>query len=206
MRDRREALKLLAGGTATAIGASIITTSTAFADGGSAPCQPQNWPTSLTNTFSIAPGTGTNVNNDEFPIITFNPSSSRLTPITCSSGTPQYAVRWSIKTVPSGSAIVLRNGSPSNSASTSWQTTAAAAAVRVVDSGDTDRLTPDGRYAVTFHLRVLCTLPRNCWRCLSVDVPFDWDYITGSTVSVASLVTGTSYAATNNVAPDCAAI
>lgn len=40
MRDRREVLKLLAGGTAVAAGASLVTTSTAFADGGTASKRP----------------------------------------------------------------------------------------------------------------------------------------------------------------------
>lgn len=64
-RNRREALKLLAGGTATAVGASLIQTSTAFADGGTRTHRPTcpnganvvSW--SITNhriVVSIAPG------------------------------------------------------------------------------------------------------------------------------------------------------
>lgn len=64
-RNRREALKLLAGGTATAVGASLIQTSTAFADGGTRTHRPTcpnaasvvNW--SISNhriVVAIAPG------------------------------------------------------------------------------------------------------------------------------------------------------
>jgi hypothetical protein len=68
MRDRREVLKLLAGGTAAAAGASLITSSTAFADGGTVGFRPTcpttaatvTWTTVTVNnqlTFVVAPPT-----------------------------------------------------------------------------------------------------------------------------------------------------
>lgn len=109
MRDRREVLKLLAGGTAVAAGASLITTSTAFAAGGTTTCQPNNLSSLPTVTLGTCNASlVSNVGGDTIAArIDINGGSSFTVPdATCPTCHPgpgpsllkQY--KWSVDTVP----------------------------------------------------------------------------------------------------------
>ncbi len=197
MRDRREALKLLAGGTATALGASIITTTQVHADSGTASCLPTSWPTSLAGALSIVRATGTNSNNDEFVRATLNSGHSSISSIGCAGGgAPELEVRWSA-TGPITTRVLLEPGL--SSASTAWVSLATGNSVRVVQQNSVEQLGTDGSYTLTLQFRAACRSPRLCWRCLTQTVTFTWDYVNGAGQSTiaANPQYGTSNDSTN---------
>jgi hypothetical protein len=164
--DRREALKKMAVGGVTVIGASSVMSNMAFADGGSANCQPQGFPTDITGSVTITEVINDN-NRDRFNI------NAAITPPACPAGfapnsSPQYF--W---TVTGGTAVANDNMGP---VSGSWVMNNG---VRIVDSGSNTILST-GSYTVRLEYRYVCSDgSRNCWRCVGWQISFDWTNIDG---------------------------
>lgn len=176
MRDRREALKLLAGGTAAAIGTSIITTSTAFADQGTVGCLPTNWPTSLAGALRLVADIQTGFVRATLITNSSSISGSSIDRIGCAGGgTPELQVRWSVgPPVSTGGPVVLIEPGLTN-ATTEWHTMTAANVVRVVDATNNQRLGTAGTYTLQLQFRAACRQPRLCWRCITVTATFGWN-------------------------------
>jgi hypothetical protein len=171
MRDRREALKLLAGGTAAAIGTSIITTSAAFADQGTVGCLPTNWPTSLGDALTVDYVVSS---SPAFSFVRATLSTASTNNIGCAGGgTPELQVRWAAPALfptPSPTRVLIEPDL--TDATTQWRTLTAANVVRVVNT--TDQQLASGRYTLELQFRAVCRQPRLCWRCITVTATFDW--------------------------------
>ncbi len=171
MRDRREVLKLLAGGTAAAAGASLITTSTAFADFGTVKCQPTSatFPSTIADVVATTAVVNSGGNQNDFVRITVT-TAGKIANIACPVGfTKSLQYRWTVVT---GTADIVADASPTVSIAGAWGSTTT---VRVVTAGQTVQLN-DGTYAVRLDLRALCTSgAKKCWKCIAYQVDFGWD-------------------------------
>lgn len=175
MRDRREALKLLAGGTATALGASIITTSTAFADTGTIGCQPTGWtaPTPTPSNLNIS-------QVGSYVVVSVNASAFPFNHACPASYTPSGQYLWSVAKVPANATPVLSTDAATPVAvPTSFSS--APTSVRVYSTGSFSSL-DNGTYVVTVRYRATCTSGgRTCWRCAVTSVQFK---LTGQGASI----------------------
>lgn len=197
-RDRREALKLLAGGTAAAIGTSIITTTSAHADRGTVKCIPSVLPTSINSDVSIVRAFATN--NDEWPQVTVSTGTgSALNGVTCPAGTKDYRFRYSIPTAPTTGANAPRIARNSDQAIITG-TFDSATVVRIVNSNATNALTSTGSYTLRIEVQVRCVGTKTCWRCLTYQTTFTWTFVNGSG---ESSVTGQGSTSTTAGATNC---
>jgi hypothetical protein len=183
MRDRREVLKLLAGGTAVAAGASLVTTSTAFAFGGTTSCRPNNGSNlpsiSLTSPVVTRESDGTGTSGASLTVnggTDFVPNSAVCAE--CHPGvTPSASIeyRWSVE-VPTGTTGtygVLRSSSGSPMTAFAPVPIDATVFLRRTDTTYFPGLTGNGSIDFTIRLTVrwVCTnqfgRTRNAWRCSS---------------------------------------
>lgn len=190
-RNRRDALRLLAGGTATAVGASVIYTSTAFADSGSATCVPSGWPANEADFEAAVHLTS----HGSFPSVLIDLDHDVFANITCDAGPPERNVRWSL-TSPSNSARLLSHLNTLTGGGTfeldTWSASMRNQA-RVTGPSSTSSLNVPGTYVVTVQLRFICNDGKRCWRCVNIRIQFNW---TGSAITLPDITT------TNN-SPDC---
>ena len=191
-RNRRDALRLLAGGTATAVGASVIHTSTAFADSGSATCVPSGWPANET-AFEAAVDL---TSHGSYPSVLIDFDDAVFTTITCDAGPPTRHVRWSL-TSPSNSARLLSHLNTLTGGGTfeldTWSDSMRNQA-RITGPSSTSSLNVPGTYVVTVQLRFICNDGKRCWRCVNLRIQFNW---TGSAITVP-VITATNDSANCN--------
>lgn len=183
-RDRRDVLKLIAGGAATAVGASVIQTSSAYADSGSGSCLPQNWPkgSDIASAVFLTELSG-------YPVIlvdtTFSPL---LAPISCSSAGKAIHVRWSMISSPAGARLLTHEsaGQGGGAVTTDLWLPFPRTQVRVTDSTSTSNLGLNGTYAINVQVRVVCTGVKQCWRCFNANIAFEWQDGLGDTSITSS--------------------
>ena len=172
-RDRREALKLLAGGTATAIGASVIQTGTAFADSGSGTCLPQNWPANGGD--FIGSVFVTDLGN--YPAVIVDTTTTLMSSITCSGAPRAYHFNWAFTSTIAG-ARMLTHDSAGQGGGVMQQNTwinGERRSVRFTDAISTSALTGVGNIQVVIQVRAFCNGSPKCWRCFTANVTFSWD-------------------------------
>lgn len=145
--DRRDALKLLAGGTTLVVGATAIESSTAFADGGTAAFRP-------TCSTAAAVVTWSSTGNPNFPTVTITAGTT-----TCSAGwTGSRTARFT-----STPGTVFNSGG-TNVEGTFTTVGTGATAFTIRDAVFTDDLTAAPSLAVTVIVRRVCTNNANAAR------------------------------------------
>lgn len=195
--DRREALKKMAVSGATVVGASVVLSNVAFADGGTVNCRPSGLPSP---TITLTPS-ATNTNaKTAVPVASSVASVAAATCPTCKSGvTPVASVqyRWTVDSPATGMGMYADNAGVTR-LDTSFQSSLTTPAyIRNTAGG-----TLGGTYTVRLTVRWICTNSTSkAWSCKHWIVTFTYSTAGGNDGTV-SAVSATTTGSGNSAACD----
>lgn len=162
MQTRREVLKKLAVGGGAAVGSPLIVSSIAFADSGTAKCQPANCP--LAASYSVT--TGGNGTSQNWMIITVTTPLAAVCGVGYSSSI-EYRYRSSGASTSGGKTPVVRDSTRATllAATGVWTTFQATNSVTITNNNVGNNLN-NGNYTVDVFVRLVCTNGAvKCWCC-----------------------------------------
>ena len=168
--DRREALKKLAVGGATAAGVTAVMTSTIFADGGTVSCQPTALPTpspALSLTAFITDTGGGGLGKDAVRITSNTTSLVNAVCGVCHSVTPTQVVqyRWTVDTFPAGAVSIVNAATGTGNIISGVFQAPMTHPVYLRNSSGSGNL-PAGDYSVRLTVRWVCTSgAKKAWAC-----------------------------------------
>lgn len=201
--DRREALKKMAVGGATAIGASAVLSSVAFADGGSKPtCRPTP-ATSSTLTAAIT-GSGKSWISITPSVSTFTPAACPGVP--CKAATASVQYRWELVSSTAGGPYSLWNASSGGSIVSGFSAdstvSVTAPVVYIRNTTGTGNLT-SATYVVRLTVRHICTAgTRKYWSCQAYNLSVPYSTAGGADGTLSATTQTNQAAPFNNASCD----
>lgn len=177
MRDRREVLKLLAGGTAVAAGATLITTSSAFADGGTSACRPTvgtvetpaELDAQMQSNGQDPAAIRLRISGNTNPGLTVSNGSCTG----CTTNTPTRAYKWTLDTKPTGTYGVYTSRTDTTNLLDAWQSMSGTTPIAQnwFIKPTTGGTPAAGPYVARLTVRWTCSYTRNsvaktAWRCV----------------------------------------
>ncbi len=168
--DRREALKKLAVGGATAAGVTAVMRSTTFADGGTVSCQPTALPTpspALSLTAFVTDTGGGGLGKNAVRITSNTTTLANAVCGVCHGVTPTQAVqyRWTVDTFPAGALVSIFNAATGTGNISGAFQTPMTHPVYLRNSSGSGNL-PVGPYSIRLTVRWVCTSgARKAWAC-----------------------------------------